>query len=137
MRWYWMAVLGILLCGCGPSINRVPASGVITLDGEPLAGVDISTQPVGTKGSSVYHPGSHAKTDAEGRFTLLLQTDDQPGAVVGTHAVYISFGHNPTQQDPNSNHPKLKQEYWDGTLRFTVPEGGTDQLKFELEAITN
>ena len=126
-----------LLCvavGCGPKINVFPASGTITLDGEPLAGVNISTQPVETSGSSVVNPGSQGRTDASGRFTLELQTDGTPGAVVGKHAVYITFGDNPTSRDQHDGNPTLPQEYWNGSLRCTVPEDGTDLLNFQLES---
>lgn len=124
----------IVVCGCGPRINVVPASGTITLDGEPLANVDISTQPIETGASSVNHPGSQGRTDANGHFTLELQTGDKAGAVVGKHAVYITFGNDPTHQEPNAGNPILPQRYWNGTLNFTVPEDGTNELNFQLES---
>lgn len=125
----------VVISGCGPSIHVVPASGTITLDGNPLANVNIATEPIGTGRDSTLTPGSKSTTDENGHFTLRLQSDDRSGAIVGKHTAFITFGNDPTHQTPDTNNPKLRQEYWDGSLSFSVPEEGTDELKFDLESV--
>ena len=122
----------LVLCGCGPKVNVAPASGIITLDGTPLVNVNISTQPVETGGSTVVNPGSEGITDENGRYTLNLLGLGTPGAVIGEHAVYITFGKDPTHQPPGSNNPKIPARYWNGSVGFTVPEEGSSDLNFEL-----
>ena len=38
----------LALAGCGERPSIAPAAGVITLDGKPLAGATITTQPIAT-----------------------------------------------------------------------------------------
>lgn len=62
-------VLLFFVSGCGgdgrPSL--VPASGTVTLNGEPLAEAQIGLQPMGIEG---YERPSRATTDAQGKFTI-------------------------------------------------------------------
>jgi hypothetical protein len=78
----------LLVAGCSDAeYPVVPVAGVVTLDGEPLAGGVINFQPVSTsKGSS--GPGSSARIDDEGRYVLETIHGDR-GAVVATHTVRI------------------------------------------------
>ncbi len=125
------------LSGCGSDYTVVPASGRITLNGEPLANATITTQPVGTNEDSTPGPGSFARTDEDGRFTLELQLEKSiPGAVIAEHRItIIKQGH---AADPSSDvatriEAPLPEDYRNGTVRFTVPEGGTDQMNFEID----
>jgi len=70
--------------GCsGDSLSTVPATGIVTLDGNPVAGAGVMFIPV-QEG-----PPASAVTDAEGKFTL--ETAGQPGAVPGQHRVTVTL----------------------------------------------
>ena len=125
-----LAIAATALVGCGSGPDCVPVSGTIKLDGEPLAGVQVTTQPVETGSGSEDYPGSRGVTDASGKYILALVTDGREGAVVGKHAVYIAFGDDPSLVDPTK--PKIPMKYWDGSLRVEIPDAGTDSLDFDL-----
>jgi hypothetical protein len=111
----------------------------VTLDGKPLAGVDVSFQPIAPEGSIEAGVGSSGRTDKDGHFTLKAATK-QNGAVVGKHRVYISslapqaasnderfqrggpplMEKVPTKYNANSN------------LIIEVPAGGTAKADFAL-----
>lgn len=158
--------VNMLLAGCvvltslGCGSDRPPlaeASGVLTLDGEPVGEASISIVPVNEG-----RPGS-AITDSEGRFSLKSFPDEE-GAIVGDYKVTVikisgpgafsldgatpaesesedgSDGLSTIGGDDNSQ-KKLKttyhvpQRYMDATtsgLTLTVPEDGTSELKLEL-----
>ena len=85
-------VLGLLvisvLLGCGSKYDVVPASGRITLDGEPLANASIFTQPT-NRDTNTPGPGSAALTDDNGEFELEFQSEDKKGAVPGDTRITI------------------------------------------------
>lgn len=66
-----------------PPLGRV--TGVVTLDGAPLARAAVAFVPY-ERGN-----GSYGTTDAEGRYTLRYSARDE-GAVVGRHRVEIRTG---------------------------------------------
>lgn len=69
--------------GCGPAGPKlVPVSGVVTLDGQPLAEAGVLFQP------AVGGPPATGSTDASGRFEL--RTQNRPGAVLGEHRVSVT-----------------------------------------------
>ena len=72
-----------LEAGCGPSRPALlPAEGVVTLDGEPLANAALVFQP-----KAGGRPAS-ARTDANGRFKMGTYTP-QDGVLPGEHAVTV------------------------------------------------
>ena len=77
-------LLILILVGCGgsdrPSI--APASGIVTLNGEPVDGASLTFVP--TAGG---RPGS-AITDAQGRYTIKTY-EDVAGAIIGEHKVSV------------------------------------------------
>jgi hypothetical protein len=79
----------VLALGCGGK-RFVPVSGKVTLNGQPLAGATVSFQPIAPEGAVEGAPGSAAKTDANGQYTLKASTG-QDGAWVGKHRVRISL----------------------------------------------
>lgn len=121
----------LLLAGCG-SNNIVPVSGQVTLDGTPLSGVSLTFVPTAESGLGV-GPGSMAKTDAEGKFTLQT-VKGQTGAVIAVHIVRISpsMGESTPDLPGEETQVKLPRQADDGSLRFKVPLGGTEQANFEL-----
>lgn len=80
-----------ILVGCsGEDFGSVPVSGTVTLDGEPLAGVEVSFFPQPTESTSIVGPFSIGVTDADGKFELRTRYD-KPGAVVGRHKVSFEY----------------------------------------------
>jgi hypothetical protein len=123
--------LAVLGCG-GDKIATVPVSGIVKLDGQPLANASVSFQPVTRDAIS---PGSHGRTDAQGRFRLQVTVSGQLGAVTGHHQVRVATGAPAATSNDNirSRPPDLvPARYQDGSLTFEVPPKGTDQANFDL-----
>jgi len=118
----------VVLVGCGERMPLAPASGVVLLDGAPLANVNVITQPI-AKDSPNPGPGSFGRTDAEGRFDLELVKPAIRGAIIGEHRVMIMTvdGAKP----PGSK--KWPTSFSDGSLRIQVPKEGTKELRVELK----
>lgn len=131
-----IAALGPALVGCGGPYKVAPVSGKVTLDGQPLANVNVVFQPTGTKSGTAPGPGSMATTDAQGQYTLnLISESPQPGAVVGSHKVSFAPAvqkPNPGQEiaTPNPLASKIPTE----SLDFEVPAAGTNQANFDLKS---
>lgn len=136
MRAQWVILLPLVAAlGCGG--RYVPVSGQVTLNGEPLADAYVTFQPMGGPTNPEPGPGSHGKTDAEGRFTLLVVGDGRTGAVVGRHSVSISAYTGeipePTEERVQKVENKVPERYnAETTLRIEVPAGGTTGANFEL-----
>jgi hypothetical protein len=119
----------MLIVGCGETADYRLANveGLVTLDGKPLQAV-VTFQPVASAGSETAGPGSAARTDAAGHYTLETVRTDEPGAVVGPHRIIImpvKFGDNPA--------PDLPARYNSETvLTFEVPAEGTQAADFRL-----
>ena len=113
----------VLVAGCGQGLPVVPASGVVLLDGAPLANVTVMTQPIATDSPNP-GPGSFGRTDAEGRFDLELVKPELRGAIIGDHRVMITPVGTATDKWPGS--------FSDGSLRIQVPKEGTKELRVEL-----
>jgi hypothetical protein len=133
-----------LVLGCsGAGYKVAPVSGRVTLDGKPLARAHVHFAPVGTKDRIAPGPTSQGQTDAEGRYTLTLDTTHRkPGAVVGMHKVYIitvdtqvTPGDRPDAGAPPKRREILPERYnQDTTLSCDVPAKGTDSANFDLES---
>jgi hypothetical protein len=137
MRCCGLIFLLLALAGCGgPSFDVVPVSGVVTLDGKPLAGARIGFEPRRSGDERIAGPGSYAKTDSAGRYRL-ESLDGEPGAVVATHDVTIST--SPPQADPASEEDQeiadrmVPERYFEpGALTCTVTPPGRDDADFHL-----
>jgi hypothetical protein len=79
-----LVLLAAAGCGSGPQFTEV--SGVVKLDGKPMPDALVEFLPDPDK--STHGPRASGKTDAEGRFRL-VRDDQQDGAVVGFHRVLI------------------------------------------------
>ncbi len=141
----WRSVTGLLvLSGCGSDASIAPVAGTITLNGQPLAGASITTQPIAGDGKKNPGSGSFAVTDDSGRFELELVKPAVPGAVVGEHRVMISpasdgaaaLADGSATDDPRGHLQEAAKrwpvEYTDGSLRLTVPPEGTQDARFDL-----
>ncbi len=82
----WLLACAVLvagLCGCRDGRpTRVPVSGRVLVDGEPLTRGHVRFVPEGARPSG-------GILDSDGRFTLTCY-DGQDGAVLGTHRVEVS-----------------------------------------------
>ncbi len=135
----------LLLVGCGDGETgpaTVPVSGTLTLDGEPVAGAEVTF---------VHETfAAFAETDSEGRFELV------PGAVVGENKVVVSKweggpeGAEGEEDDgldaeqmrmmaqtggadmPKQMMPEEHSREATTGLSFDVPEGGSDVADFDL-----
>lgn len=117
----------------------VPVSGTITLDGQPLAGANITFQPTGGEKAGSAGPGSGAVTDAAGKYVLkTAEAKPCPGAVVGKHTVRITGAQDQRAADDDTQRPPAKDpvpaHYRDGSLTFEVPAAGTDKADFALQS---
>jgi hypothetical protein len=134
-----LAILAVLFAsGCGDDgYDLAPVSGVVTLDGKPLAGGVIQFQPVGGEEQNP-GPGSAGVLDSEGRFQL--QTQQSPrseGAVIGTHQVriYSRIAEQLASDVDTSTEPeRVPPRYnYRTELTFPVPPEGTDEADFHLK----
>jgi hypothetical protein len=117
----------VLVAGCGQGLPVVPASGVVMLDGAPLANVTVMTQPIATDSPNP-GPGSFGRTDAEGRFDLELVKPEVRGAIIGEHRVMIMQ----VGEAKAAVAGKWPTSFSDGSLRIQVPKEGTKELRVEL-----
>lgn len=130
-----LALVSVTGCGGGPEI--APVSGVITVNGEPLAGARINTQPRAIGEGVGAGIGSFAVTDEQGRYRLELTQPPKPGAVVGTHTVRIKSqkaSYKPGMDDAPTYEAaaQLPPRATDGSLTLEVPPGGTKAANFDF-----
>lgn len=94
-RWFAILTAGCLM-GCGPGASKPPdlgetvkVTGVVTLDGKPLADAGVKFHPLSDKGFQ----GATGMTDAEGKYELGMiigAKDRKPGVVPGKYKVTVS-----------------------------------------------
>ena len=142
----------LLVCvGCGDGLPVAPVSGNVTLDGKPLVGASVTTQPISVTGNNP-GSGSFATTDEQGRFELELVKPAIKGAIIGEHRVMISqasTAHSSTviqktadgeefsTDDPNAHRAGAGSSKWpaqftNGSLQLTVPPEGRSDANFDL-----
>ncbi|SRR5579883_3401125 len=137
-RWLPLFVL-LGTAGCSQGYRLAPVSGTVTLNGQPLAGADVHFQPIGSKDNPNPGPGSHGKTDDQGRYSLRVD-ERQAGAVVGTHRVMIfAYTRGTAGPQPDAGGGKKKDRvplrYNEKTeLTCEVPAGGRSDADFPLTA---
>ena len=116
------------LAGCGgpahPDVGRV--SGVITLDGQPLADATVMFQP--TTGRA-----SVATTDSAGKYSLLY-LDGVPGALLGTHKVIIRTEIPGEDGQPPVAKEKLPKKYHDTTELTAEVKPGANKFDYDLKS---
>lgn len=119
--------------GCGADSSgpkTVSASGVLTLDGAPVAEAQVIL--VDVKGVPAY-----ATSDKNGKFSLMV-SDTKKGAVPGTYPVIVT---KTKMDDLGGGNVRLEQglpdQYGDPAksgVSVTVPENGTNSIKIELKS---
>ena len=134
-------LLGTFLSlGCSESAKpyrTAPVSGVITLDGAPLAGAHVTYMPSPAPGRDA-GPEASGDTGSDGRYTLATVFGDR-GASIGKNRVMVST--RKTELDPtNPDRPKETAKERIPTKYFTdqapliidVPPTGTQTADFQL-----
>ncbi len=125
-----------LTLGCGGNPNVVPVSGIVLLDGEPLVGASVNTQPIASSSGDSPGSGSFGRTDAEGRYSLELVDPPMPGAFLGEHRITITQAdeveYRSTDELVVPTGPPWPKRYGNGSLRLTVPPEGTSTANFVL-----
>lgn len=138
----WLAMASLVgAVGCNAtSYKTAPVSGVVKLDGMPLAGASVNFVPESTDTVSAGGSGSYGKTDETGRYTLRLIEKDAEGAAVGKHKVSISA---PQGDDPTKEGgiviDRVPERYrgLETTLTFEVVPGGSKEANFDLMSATS
>ena len=104
--WGVLAAALVATVGCSGGSSRpklYPATGTVTLDGQPLAEATVSFVPASG-------PPSDGKTDASGKYTIM--TSGQPGAPFGANKVTVSkFTGTATMPTPGGSADDMKKMY--------------------------
>ncbi len=139
------AVLALAVAGCSSDtmpkaevFDTVTASGTATYNGKPLEFYQVNFVPdAGKRNAS-------GMVDAEGKFTLGTNAPGD-GAIAGPGTISIVYVGPPLNVEPGREDPSMKvpppkvkipAKYADpkkSGLTFTVPEGGTTEMKLELK----
>ena len=136
------SLLLVSLSGCTNEPYQVaPVSGIVTLDGQPVAQVAVMFQPVAVDGNVNPGPGSYGITDAEGRYSLRLVGKESAGGVVGKNKVrfdpYSDEVADPSDDRPfrpKKAMPKIPSKYnrVEALFEFDVPAKGSTAANFDL-----
>ncbi|HMO85216.1 MAG TPA: hypothetical protein PKC18_09885 [Lacipirellulaceae bacterium] len=119
-----LLLLPALLTGCSDGRpTRVPVSGIVTIDGQPLPYGNIKFVPSGARPSA-------GKIDENGRFKLTCYDGDD-GVVVGRHRVAISASKILSESKIQWYAPKKYADFRTSELEFDI-DAPIDDLKIEL-----
>jgi len=132
-RFVFRTAITILLTsmiGCGGQAVA-PVSGKITLNGDPMAEVQVIFEPIDGQPDEI----STGETDASGNYSLKM-IDGSEGALVGTHRVKLTTTKADRMADERTAVPpdRVPPRYRDGSQTFDVPQGGTTSADFHLNS---
>ena len=114
----------VLCCGCGGSKTE-PVAGVVTLDGEPLPGVQVVFYPVeGDRKNSI------GTTDETGAYSLDYTRHDV-GAMIGHYKVLISKRVSTDKGEVETLPAKFNRE---SNFKAEVTSSGDNKFNFDLES---
>jgi len=136
----------VFVAGCGGGTDEwvearekvYPASGVVTLDGQPVEGATVIFHSTTNKISA------QGMTDEDGRYHVMTY-EDNDGAVAGKHTVTVRKSEYVKKQ--TRHHTEEEPSYYKvateilpeefatektTTLEVTVPESGADDLDFKF-----
>ncbi len=141
-RQSWLSTLAVIawiavLAGCGGSPYKfAPVSGTVTLDGNPLADIVVTFQPLAEGSGGQAGTGSYGVTDTQGHYTLKAADGSSEGAVVGRHRVTFT-SNAPVRDAADDTAAPPAKEVIPPQVRlnppeFEVPAGGTEQADFAL-----
>ena len=119
-----VSALVVPMQGCGDGLpDRVPVSGIVMIDGVPLADCALLFVPMTGR-------ASRGRTNDEGRFTLNCY-DKNDGALRGTHRVAAMAAEEINGNTIEWNAPKKYASHSTSGLTFAIDEP-VDDLKVEL-----
>lgn len=121
-------LLGLLGCS-GTRSDLAPVTGIVTLDGEPLAQATLVFQP------EAAGPASFGLTDESGRYTMMYD-EGVKGAVVGRHAVKITTfqERDPDADPPTPESPEILPDRYHRSSELTaeVAQSKKNEINFDL-----
>lgn len=123
-----------VLVGCQKPPDIVQVSGVVLLDGRPLADAVVTFQPVRDGGTLPRLGGSVGRTDEAGRFSLRLIEPDSPGAAVGKHVVTITTAVSGPSDAVLPRRERVPRSWRDGSQIFEVTSAGTTTARIEMRS---
>jgi hypothetical protein len=130
--------LAVLLSGCGSGGKVAPVSGVITLNGQPTAGIAVSFEPIATGGNNVPGPAAFGVSGPDGRYTAKVVGGEMNGATTGKNRVKLFAYIDPAdimEDGSVKTKPKVKvptRYLSDSKIEFDVPAKGTSSADFAL-----
>jgi len=130
--------IALIASGCKSDPAVVPVSGVVKLDGKPLAKATVEFQPAPLPNSiEAAGPSSFGTTDDSGAYSLMLIGRDVPGAIVGEHKVIIRTTLAPAQQRGDSvvGRERVPAKYNSASeLTFSVKAGAPMTANWDLKS---
>jgi hypothetical protein len=127
----------VALQGCsGSGVKYAPVSGKVTMDGKPLAKVNVIFIPLPTPGSDVAGDTAGGVTDENGQYTLKTSTHDgmKDGAQVGKHKVSISLQESRGEGDRAIVREKLPKRYNQDTELKADVTPDSNHIDFDLKS---
>jgi hypothetical protein len=124
----FLAICGAMLTGCGAGM--VDVQGTVKLEGQPLAGVNVTFE------DSAKHIRSTGITDAQGKFRLSTNAKND-GAMPGEYKVAVSQPGPADSSQSSAQVPRMfpvKYERVETSgLIFTVKSGGKYDIDLKKE----
>jgi hypothetical protein len=127
--------IALLQLGCGSKDGLAPVSGVLMLEGQPLADANVVLHPVKAKGAGPFV----ATTDSVGKFALGPAAGPAgSGAVPGEYRLTITTLKTVPVGEGDAAVPKVvtpervPDNYSHGNMRFVVPDGGNTEVKIDV-----
>ena len=123
-----LATLLISGCNRGDGVELGEVTGLVTLDGQPLANASVSFYPSNGR-------ASFGKTNAEGKYELIYIRDK--GAIIGDHKVTITskvWGEASRKAGPGQRPRDVEAAASEGAREEMLPEKYTIKTKTVLSA---
>lgn len=127
--------MALLQLGCGSKEGLAPVSGVVMLEGQPLADANVLLHPVTAKGAGPFV----GVTDSAGKFTLGPSAGPAgSGAVPGEYRLTITTLKTVPVGEGDAAIPKVvtpervPDNYSRGNMRFVVPDAGNTEVKIDV-----
>jgi hypothetical protein len=122
-----VAGCSLMAVGCS-SGGLETVSGIVTLDGAPLADAKLTAIPQDPKA-----PGPFvARTDAAGAYSLGPIGDAGGGMPPGAYRLMITTAHSDTADETHPPPPERVPAPYPQGVDFTVPDGGKTDANFDL-----
>ena len=139
-RSFYFVPVVMLAASCGssdkpvePKLDLVPVTGIVTLDGKPLADADVGLFFDGEPPKGFISSG--AKTDSSGKFVVM--TGSKPGTVPGRYKITVSqlrlLDNSPIKLDPSKG-IDFEQLRTAGQLKQLLPDRYSDPASTQLSA---